>query len=302
MNHKEIDINTDDYLIKTDVKIPDDETSRIGIVLVHGGIINRKSLLRTKYCLGEYICKELDAYVFAPDLMGQTIHKKEINFDSYCEILNLTTEYFVEKYNLHEVMGFGHSMGCYVLANALKTNKYFTCIVNFGGPIKELEATGKRNVLQYVIDYLSTYNYKIDLKNLTNYIFDKETSRYLENIMLKEKEYGYEYYDFNLEPRIFQEVTQIILSYFDSLIDWGKPALLLFGSEDKLTKRTYNYYINNYKNKNVIIKQIKGASHVIPCMESKLNLSKLNDAINFFNENKKTTLEQKQEIKIIKEI
>ena len=296
MIHKEIDIDTDDFLIKTDIKIPNDTNSRLGIVLVHGGIINRKSLLRTKYCLGEYFCKELEAYVIAPDFMGETTHKKELSFDNYCEILNLTTEYFVERYNLQQIMGFGHSMGCYVLANALSTNKYFNCIVNFGGPIKELETRGKRNVFQYVIDYLSTYNYKIDLRNLTNYIFDKETNRYLQNVMLKEKEYGYEHYDFIFEPSIFREMTQIILNYFDTLIKWDNPALLLFGSKDTLTKRTYNYFTNNYINKNIIFKHVNGASHVTPCMESKLSLSKLNDALSFFKENKKTTLKQKQKI------
>ncbi len=294
MPHEETEIAVKDYVIKVDIKIPSNTDSRIGVVLAHGGIINRKSLLRTKHCFGEYICNELGAYVIAPDFLGETVHRNKISFNNYSEILNISTKYLVEKYNLNEVMGFGHSMGCYVLANALSMNPYIGSIVNYGGPIKELEKTRQKNFLQYLLNYLTTYDYGINLRNLMKYIFDKETNRYLLNVMLKDKDYGYEHYDFNFDSHIFKDIVIILDQYFDTLKKWGKPALLLFGSNDTLTKKTCNYYKDNLIEENITIKHVHGASHVTPCMESTLNLSKLNPAISFYRKNHNIDLKQKQ--------
>lgn len=285
MIHEEVDIDVKNYKIKADIKIPSNRYSTLGIVLVHGGIINRKSLLRTNYCLGEYLCENLGAYVIAPDFLGETIHRSKISFNSYSEIINISTEYFVENFNLNNIMGFGHSMGSYILANSLPNNPYLCSIVNYGGPIKELERNKKRNLIKYLLNYLTMYDYKIDIKNLVNYIFDEETSKYLQGVMLKNKEYGYENYNFTFDSSMFMDVSKIIYQYVDVLKKWRKPVLLLFGSEDKLTKTTYNYYSDSYMENNIKIKHVKGASHVTPCMESKFNLSKLNDILSFFRYN-----------------
>lgn len=298
MLHEETEIDVKKYVIKADIKIPSNRNSKIGIVFAHGGIINRKSLLRTKYCLGEYLCENLNSYVIAPDFLGETIHKNNIQFNNYSEILNHATKYLVEKYNVQEVMGFGHSMGSYVLANALNTNPYFGSVVNYGGPIKELERTRQKNLIQYLINYLSTYDYKINIKNLVNHIFDEETSSYLQDVMLKDKDYDSENYDFTFDSTIIKDVSKIIEHYVDTLIKWRKPVLLLFGTEDILTKRTCKHYQNDYKKENIIIKHIKGASHVTPCMETRKNLSKLNEIMIFFRNNHKIRIKQDQEITI----
>ena len=285
MHHEEIEISAEDYLIKADIKIPSNTDSQIGVVLAHGSIINRKSLLRTKHCFGEYLCNELGAYIIAPDFLGETVHHNKISFNNYSEILNISTKHLVEKYNLTEVMGFGHSMGCYVLANALSTNPHIGSIVNYGGPIKELEKTRQKNFLQYLINYLTTYDYGIDLRNLVKYVFDKETSRYLIDVMLQDKDYGYEHYDFHLDSYIFKDAIKTLDQYFVTLKNWGNPGLLLFGSEDTLTKRTCNYYQDNFIEENLTLKHLHGASHVTPCMESIHNLSKLKPAISFYLKN-----------------
>jgi pimeloyl-ACP methyl ester carboxylesterase len=300
MHHEETEIATKDYVIKADIKIPSNTDSKIGIVLAHGSIINRKSLLRTKHCFGEYLCNELGAYIIAPDFLGETVHKNNISFNNYTEILNISTKYLVEKHHLTEVMGFGHSMGCYVLANALSMNPYMGSIVNYGGPIKEIENQRKKNFLQYLITYLTKYDYGVNLRNLVKYVFDKETSRYLIEVMLKDKDYGCEYYDFNFDSQIVKDFVKIIEQYFDSLQKWGKPVLLLFGSNDTLTKKTCNYYKDNFKLDNITIKHLHGASHVTPCMESLLNLSKLNPALTFYRKNHNIDLKQKQKTTIIK--
>ena len=292
MHHEEIEIAAEDYLIKADIKIPSNTDSQIGVVLAHGGIINRKSLLRTKHCFGEYLCNELGAYIIAPDFLGETVHNNTISFNNYSEILNISTKHIVEKYNLTEVMGFGHSMGCYVLANALSTNPHIGSIVNYGGPIKELEKTRQKNFLQYLINYLTTYDYGINLRNLVKYVFDKETSRYLIDVMLKDKDYGYEHYDFHFDSHIFKDAIKILDKYFVTLKNWGKPGLLLFGSKDTLTKRTCNYYQDNFIEENLTVKHLHGASHVTPCMESIHNLSKLKPVISFYRNNLNMNLKQ----------
>jgi pimeloyl-ACP methyl ester carboxylesterase len=298
MLHEETKINVKNYMIRAEIKIPSNRNSKIGIVLAHGGIINRKSLLRKKYCFGEFLCEKLQAHVIAPDFLGETIHKNRISFNNYSEILNHSTKYLVEKYDIEEVMGFGHSMGSYVLANSLSSNPHLGSIVNYGGPIKELEKTRQKNLIQYLINYLSTYDYKIDVRNLINYIFDGETCRYLQEVMLKDKDYGYENYDFTFDSNIFKDVSQVIEHYEELLKKWEKPVLLLFGTEDTLTKRTRKYYKNNQKSENITIKHIKGASHVTPCMETKNNLTKLNDVLAFYRNNHKIIIKQNQEITI----
>jgi hypothetical protein len=297
MYHEEIEISVKDYIIKADIKTPSNKSSRIGVVLAHGGIVNRKSLLRTNYCFGEHLCKELGAYIIAPDFIGETVHKKSISFNNYSEIFNISTRYLVEKYNLTEVMGFGHSMGSYILANALSMNPYIGSIVNYGGPIKDLQNARRKNFVQYLLQYISKYNYPINLKNLVNHIFDKETSRYLTEVMFKDEKYGHQNYDFNGNFSQIEGVINAIEQYIDKLKHWGKPVLLLFGSNDTLTEKTRNYYPDGYKEENITIKHIYGVSHVTPCMESKLNLIKLSPALTFYMKNHRIELYQGQKTK-----
>ena len=75
--HEEIEIFDKKYQIKANIKIPANKKSKRGIILAHGGIINRQSLIRKKYSFGEYLCDELDAYVIVPDFQGETIHKDD---------------------------------------------------------------------------------------------------------------------------------------------------------------------------------------------------------------------------------
>ena len=282
MLHQEIEIPSNKYLIKASLKIPDNKESKFGIVLAHGGIINRQSLIREKYSFGEYLCKELGAFIIAPDLLGDTLHKQGVSYNNFSEILNITTNYFVKKFNLNNVMGFGHSMGCFYLANSLSNNNHFTSIINYGGPIRELYGSKKNSFFTYLIKYLTTYNYSINIKNLINRIFDKETCIYLENTMLKNKEYYYDNYNFEFNSAMLRYVKEITDSYLPLIINWGKPALLLFGSNDGVTRKTLSYYANKRLGKNIQIAEIKNASHVTPCMDSVEQLSKMKPVLDFY--------------------
>jgi hypothetical protein len=117
------------------------------------------------------------------------------------------------------------------------------------------------------------------------HIFDKETSRYLIEVMSKDKNYGYEHYNFSYNSQTFKDIVTSINNYFHDLKKWGNPVLLLFGANDILTEKTCKYYKDNYKEENISIKHLKDASHVTPCMESNLQLTKLNPVISFYKKN-----------------
>jgi hypothetical protein len=290
VSHEEIEILDKNFHIKASLKIPDNITSKAGIILAHGGIINRQSLIRLEYSLAEYLCDELNAFVIVPDLQGETIHKNDISFQSFSEIISITTKYFAETYDLEDVFGFGHSMGCFVLAQSLKKNDGLDTIVNYGGPIRELEITRQRGFVDYLIRYLSEYNYSLNIKNLMRYIFDKETCDYLEDVMLKEEAYCSKNYNYVFESSMFLDFKNIVDEYIEIIKRWGNPALLLFGTEDGVTKKTLNHYADNTIDDNLIFKHIIGASHITPCMNSRYQLSKFEPAVKFmknkqFNEN-----------------
>ena len=284
MFHEEIEISDKKYQIKANIKIPANSKSKLGIILAHGSIINRQSLIRKKYSFGEYLCDELGAYVIAPDFQGETIHKHGTSYSNFSEILNITTRYFVENYNLENVMGFGHSMGCYVLAESLPNNEFLGSIVNYGGPIREFERKSQKSFIDYLMKYLSSYDYHINIRHLVKYVFDKETCRYLEEVMLKDEDYCYDNYTFDFDSNILLYFKRVVDDYLKLIKEWNKPALLLFGTEDGVTKKTFNYYQDNSVEDNILYKHIRGASHVTPCMDSKVQLSKLQPAVSFYKQ------------------
>jgi len=282
--HEEIEIPDKDYQIKANIKIPTNEKSKNGVILAHGSIINRQSLLRNKYSFGEYLCEQLDAYVIAPDFQGDTIHKKEIKFSNFSEIFNITTKYAVETYGLDKVMGFGHSMGSYVVADAIRNNKYLGSLITYGGPVKELQVKRASSFIDYLVKYLSTYNYSINIRRILKYVFDKETCRFLEDVMLKDESYCGDTYVFDFDSRIFMDIKNVVDNYVNYIKKWGKPALILYGTEDGTTFKTIKHFLDNSEDENITFKHIRGASHVTPCMDSLFQVSKLKPVIHFFEQ------------------
>ena len=282
MLHQDIDIPSDKYRIKASIKIPLNKKLKLGIVLAHGGIINRQSLIRKKYSFGEYLSKKLDAYVIAPDFLGDTIHKNSPSYKNFSEILNISTKYLVETYELNNVMGFGHSLGSFILANSLETNNYINSIVTYGGPIRELYGTRQNTFISYLINYFTTYSYSINIRKMIRHIFDEETCVYLENVMLKDDEYCPNNYVFDFDFAMFKYFKEMVDNYLESIKRWDKPALLLFGSNDGVTKKTLNYYKHKKLYPNIQIMEISNACHVTPCMDSRYQLSKLQPVVDFF--------------------
>jgi hypothetical protein len=281
MLHEEIELADRRYLIRASLKKPK-KCSKVGIVLAHGAIINRQSLIRTSCSLGDYLCNKLGAYVIAPDFNGETIHNDSVCFEDFCEIYNITSKFLVESYNLDLVMGFGHSMGCFIIAESLDRNPYLDSLVNYGGPIYELSEGRRGGFIEYLVNYLSTFGYGVNVRNLMKYVFDSETMSYLEEVMMCEEEYNCSSYDFNFKPEMFSNARRMIEEYLENIKKWNKPTMLAFGTEDKLTKKTIKHYKNNYEEDNIIFKHLENASHVTPCMQSIHQLSKLEPVIDFY--------------------
>jgi pimeloyl-ACP methyl ester carboxylesterase len=282
MIKEDIDISTDDYVIKASIKIPKYTRSRNGIILSHGSIINRQSLLRNENSFADYLSAKLDAHVIAPDVLGETRHLNGQLFSNFSEIINLTSDYFIDKYDLDSLVGFGHSMGSYVLAQAVQSNPNIDAIANYGGPILELSKGS--GFIKYLANYLTSYKYNLNTKNILKYIFDEETCRYLLDVMLVEEEYKGDNYLFEFESSLYLDIMNVITGYLDLIKNWGKPALLLFGSEDKVTKTTFKHFSDNEIDENVQFKYLSRASHVTPCMRSHSQLSKLEPVALFFSE------------------
>ena len=281
MSHEEIEIADANYIIRASLKKPP-INSKTGIVLAHGAIINRQSLIRTTYSFAEYLSDQLNAYVIAPDFNGETKCKQKPTLKNYSEIYNITTRYLAETYNLDTIMGFGHSMGCFIIADALKENPYLDSLINYGGPVSELESTRQQGFIEYMVNYLATFNFDINLKNLTKYIFDEETITYLTETMQNTEAYHSESYDFNLRPSVFKDIKTTITNYTKNIKQWNKPTLFLFGENDKITRKTRKHYKDNHVEGNITYRFIPDATHIVPCTQTIDQLSKLDPAIEFY--------------------
>lgn len=282
MQSRELLISSPNYDIVADLKIPDDWKSRRGIVLVHGAIINRKSLSRKSQSLANYLCKSLNAYVITPDYLGETRHRNTVRFDRFGDIIDLSVDFLCDEYDVDDVMGFGHSMGSFVLADAIHLNDKISHIATYGGPTEHLLRNREKGFLNYLLGYLYSFDYKVDMRNMLHLIFDKETVRFLNEVMMRDPEFGHEYYDFNLDPDIIQDAVAILSGYFDKLRAWGKPTMIMMGTEDTLVKKSMKALPDGYLDGNILVKHVKHASHVTPCMDSLANLKKL-DAILLFH-------------------
>ncbi len=77
MLFQEYAIEDKQYRVKIDVSPPDQE-SKIGIVLLHGGFVNRKSLSRKRNSLANHFGQKLNAYTITPDFFSESKVKLKI--------------------------------------------------------------------------------------------------------------------------------------------------------------------------------------------------------------------------------
>lgn len=278
---EEILISNNKYNIKADLMIPENKDSTRGLVLVHGAIINRKSLSRESMSLARYLCEKLNAYVISPDYLGETTYKVPKRFSRFSEVVDLSVKYICDAFGVEDVMGFGHSMGSYIVTNAALLNDKISHIVTYGGPTEHAVKNRQKGFLNYLVKYLYSFDYKVDLRNMLHYVFDKETIRYLKKVMMVDPEYCSGNYDFNLDPEVIQDAMGILTGYLDNLQTWGKPSMLLYGQRDTLVANAMKAMPDGHRMENIIVKHVKNASHVTPCMDSLMNIKKLDSMLLF---------------------
>ena len=172
-------------------------------------------------------------------------------------------------------------MGCYVLAEAVQSNTHIDAIANYGGPIVELKK-GK-GFINYLAKYISTYKYSLNMRNILTHIFDQETCRYLENVMMVEDEYKGNNYVFEFDSSFYLDIMNILTNYIELIKKWDKQTLILFGTQDGVTKTSLNYYNHNQTENKVLFKHVDYGSHVTPCMKSRFQLSKLDPVVQFYS-------------------
>lgn len=284
MHHSEIIIEDKSTVINADVKIPKKD-NRIGLILLHGGIMNRKSLSREENCFAEYCSNELNAHVITPDFYGET----RVNNQSFSsitdssEIISANINYLINNFGVEKIYCFGHSMGSTFLINSLDEIRDIDAIVTYGGPTS---AEYNGFLLNYVYKFLknmrkimgSTFN----MENYT-WIFDKETRNYYYNVMKVKEEYKTDMDKFEYEVDFLFDVMDIIPIFEKKILEWKNPALVLFGTEDSITRHSMKKYSDGFVNEHFVAGHILDGHHITPCREEPSELYKFKPMMDFLN-------------------
>lgn len=285
MHHAEITIEEGVYEIRADLKSPVNGGDW-GVILAHGGIVNRKSLSRTGFCLAEYLCRELGAHVLTPDMMGETrVHKSGgLSFEDSVNVLGISIDYLSDVLGVERIVGFGHSLGSHILANAVESRRKVVAASTYGGP------TAPGNMGRYLknmsgilkVGFLRHRTVSVDDFSK---LFDEETREYFYNVMMKRDEYGGNYYTLEYEFSYLLDSIDFLISYVDRLSSWGRPALISFGENDSVVRASRQRYGDSERIGNVEFRVIPGGCHITPCREEPIEISKLRPIRDFLERN-----------------
>ncbi len=285
MHHAEITIEEGVYEIRADLKSPVNG-SGWGVILAHGGIVNRKSLSRTGFCMAEYLCRELGAYVLTPDMMGETrVHKSGgLSFEDSVDILGISIDYLSDVLGVERIVGFGHSLGSHILANAVGSRRKVVAASTYGGP------TAPGNMGRY-LKYMSGIlkvgflrNMKVSVNDFSK-LFDEETREYFFNVMMKRDEYGGSHYNLEYELSYLLDSIDFLINYVDRFSSWGRPVLVSFGENDSVVRASRQRFGDTERIGNIEFRVIPGGCHITPCREEPVEVSKLRPIRDFLERN-----------------
>ena len=285
MHHAEITIEEGVYEIRADLKSPVNGSNR-GVILAHGGIVNRKSLSRTGFCMAEYLCRELGTYVLTPDMMGETrVHKSGgLSFEDSVDILGISIDYLSDVLGVERIVGFGHSLGSHILANAVESRRKVVAASTYGGP------TAPGNMGRY-LKYMSGIlkvgflrNMKVSVNDFSK-LFDEETREYFFNVMMKRDEYGGSHYNLEYELSYLLDSIDFLINYVDRFSSWGRPVLVSFGENDSVVRASRQRFGDTEKIGNIEFRVIPGGCHITPCREEPVEVSKLRPIRDFLERN-----------------
>ncbi|MQY82251.1 alpha/beta fold hydrolase [archaeon] len=285
MHHAEITIEEGVYEIRADLKSPVNGSDR-GVILAHGGIVNRKSLSRTGFCLAEYLCRELDAYVLTPDLIGETrVHKSGwSSFEDSVNILGISIDYLSDVLGVERIVGFSHSLGSHVLANAVESRRKVVAASTYGGPTVP---GNMGRYLKYMSGILKIGFLRHRMVSVDDFskFFDEETREYFYNVMMKRDEYGRDHYNLEYELSYFLDSIDFLINYIDRFSTWGRPVLVSFGENDSVVRASKQRYGGTERMGNIEFRVIPGGCHITPCREEPVEISKLRPIRDFLERN-----------------
>jgi pimeloyl-ACP methyl ester carboxylesterase len=236
--------------------------------------------------MAEYLCRELGAYVLTPDMMGETrVHKSGgLSFEDSVNILGISIDYLSDVLGVERIVGFGHSLGSHVLANAVGSRRKVIAASTYGGP------TAPGNMGRY-LKYMSGIlkvgflrNMKVSVNDFSK-LFDEETHEYFFNVMMKRDEYGGGHYNLEYELSYLLDSIDFLINYIDRFSSWGRPVLVSFGENDSVVRASRQRFGDTERIGNIEFRVIPGGCHITPCREEPVEVSKLRPIRDFLERN-----------------
>jgi len=261
--------------------------------LAHGGIVNRKSLSRIGFCFAEYLCRELDAHVLTPDLMGETkVNKPDApSLEDSVNILELGIDHLSEEIGVERIVGFGHSFGSHILANAAESSGKMVAASTYGGPSIFGNIGRYLNYMRKLLNVGFLRHLTISVDDFSKF-FDEETREYFFDVMMRRDDYGGRHYTLEYECGYLLGSLDFFTGYIDRFSSWGKPALVSFGDGDSVVRSSMQRYGDVERVGNVEFRVIPGGCHITPCREEPEEVSKLKPIRDFLERNLAATGEK----------
>jgi pimeloyl-ACP methyl ester carboxylesterase len=279
---REYAIEDQDHRIMLDLRIPNKD-SKIGIVLLHGAYVNRKSLSRRNSSFAGFIAQELKATILAPDFFGETKNKNKnfSTFDNMRNIVSNTVNHLKDEFALEKVICFGHSMGGILLGDIVHTAEAIDAIAMYGSLTNiDCQSLHLVRIIEFLDSIRGSSLKKIDFGKLL-WIFDKETRDYFNTVIVGNPEYNYQFLKFEYDFSYVRKLIELAYDFTNRILEWGKPALFMFGSNDRLTHFSKNHFPDSFTIKNLYVRHIENGHHITPCRYESNELLKLNPFIDF---------------------
>jgi len=279
MRHDAV-INDDKYDVKIDLKIPHNPNATTGVILCHGGFVNRKSLSRETNSLADSFSDKLNAYVITPDFFGETIYHADIyDFQDTVDIVKTCVEYLVDDLNLDTIYGFGHSLGGHILANSLAVTDNIRAISTYGSPMVS------SHLFEWLVSRITSHpkmrDKSVSFRSFFQ-LFDSETRRYFSQVMVRNSGYS-KTISYRYDVNVIKSMIPSCMNHIDKIRISKTPALILTGSNDSVMMLARMFSKFGVNRDNLHYKVIEGC-HITPCREEKEELDKFNTILNFYNE------------------
>lgn len=281
MEHEEFRIKEGIYDIATSLKTPQEENG-IGVVGIHGLLINKESLSRKDSdSLGTDLSRRGFYFLTYDDVLhGNTKTSKpknQVRTEDSTNLANIAVDYLSDM-GL-EVNVFGHSRGGNIAAN-VSNNKKIKAISTFGTPemtyfpMAALMNVGFKILSKLPLRYLNMLPLKNDFEEIptksffSEIIFDKETLDYYDDVMEKDKGYKTDNHPTTYPVKYMADL--INQKTFKPLLDSGKPTKVIFGTSDKVTSKMlkFPYFRDGSEYRNISVAHIDGG-HITPNRKDK---------------------------------